>query len=133
MTQLIPTLAVVASILGAAPAPSNVVVPRAERVSFNSVSYFDNVNEDAVGKSVTNAVLDRSIRTKAVRVHMDLQDPESFTNAERIEEMQRDRMRKTLAYAEEHCQKRFAVQKLPNASQECGAGKRGLANDLPLR
>lgn len=128
LSQMSPTDQVVHTVLGATPDASKIVMPRAVRPSFASVGFYDNLNEDVHGKSVTNAVLDRSIRKKIVRVHMNLNDPESYTNADRIDAMQRDRMSTNLAYVEEHCHKRFVVERMGNAAMECGAGIRGIKN-----
>jgi hypothetical protein len=39
-------------------------------------------------------------------------------------------MIRNYAYNQEHCQHRFRVLGLPNASKECGEGKRGLKNTV---
>lgn len=109
------TSAVVASVLGAAPPPSSLVLPRATRPASNSVQFFDNLREDLRGKSITNAVLQRELRHDAVRVHMNLLSCEINVQA----------ARRTNEAHEEHCKLRVLASSAPNtvnAVKECGEG-----------
>jgi hypothetical protein len=103
---------ILTAVLGVALPASEIRVPTAVDPHPFSVQFFDNKREELRGKSVTNAVLDRTIREDVVRVHTDANTAEVHAN----------RAQKNQAAVEEHCQKRLVADSIPNAARECGPG-----------
>lgn len=106
------TAALVLQVLGPALPASLVRVPRALKPVTHSVQFFDNKREDALGESLTNAVLGRKTREATVR---------NYTNSQ-TGEVNDYAAKRNLAAQEAHCKLRLNVEGVPNAAAECGSG-----------
>lgn len=113
---------VITTILGAGLPASEVRVERAVNPPMHSIGFFDNLREDLRGKSITNAVLDRSIREESIRVTADQGVPELYTDPGAWSASRIKRARIQQAGVERGCQHRLALEGYASPAEECGSG-----------